>query len=119
MQRSWSIKERGTRLALTESDGAGPPILLLHGTASSRAAFARQFGTTLAQQHRLLALDLPGHGDSDDATSVADYTLTALSETVAEFIGSMNLQRLVVCGWSLGGHIARELIDRRTGLGPR
>ena len=104
------MKERGPRLALTESDGPGSPILLLHGTASSRAAFARQFGTALAQQHRLLALDLPGHGDSDDAADPTDYTLTAFSETVARFIESMKLQRLVVCGWSLGGHIAMELI---------
>ena len=110
MPRSWSIEENGLRLALTESDGPGLPILLLHGTASSRAAFARQFSSPLAKQHRLLALDLPGHGDSSDAADPAAYTLAALTQTVAGFIATMNLRRVVICGWSLGGHIAMELI---------
>lgn len=110
MQRTWSIEERGMRLVLTESDGTGMPILMLHGTASSRLAFARQFDSALAEQHRLIALDLPGHGESDDAASPDAYTLTALSETVSEIISRLALRRVMVLGWSLGGHIAMELI---------
>jgi len=98
------------RLVLTESDGADLPILMLHGTASSRLAFARQFDSPLAEQHRLIALDLPGHGDSSDASSPDSYTLTALSEIVAELIARLALRRLMVLGWSLGGHIAMELL---------
>jgi pimeloyl-ACP methyl ester carboxylesterase len=98
------------QLALTESEGPGLPILFLHGTASSRAAFARQFSSPLARQHRLLALDLPGHGESSDAIDPAAYSLRALTDTVAQFIATLNLRRLVICGWSLGGHIAMELI---------
>lgn len=110
MPRTWSIEENGVKLALTESDGTGLPILMLHGTASSREAFARQLRSPLAEEYRLLALDLPGHGASSDASSPAGYTLNALTETVAGCIAKMNLRRLVVCGWSLGGHIAMELI---------
>ena len=110
LPRTWSIGEHGVELALTESDGTGMPILMLHGTASSREAFARQFHSPLAEAHRLLALDLPGHGASGDAAGPAGYTLAALTETVAGCIAELKLRRLVICGWSLGGHIAMELI---------
>lgn len=117
LPRTWSIGEHGVELALTESDGTGMPILMLHGTASSREAFARQFHSPLAEAHRLLALDLPGHGASSDAAGPAGYTLAALTETVAGCIAELKLRRLVICGWSLGGHIAMELIGHPAVVG--
>lgn len=110
MQKTWWLEAQGTRLVVSESDGSGTPILLLHGTASSRAAFAHQFDSPLAEQHRLLALDLPGHGDSGNAADASAYSLEALTETVSRFIDAMKLRQLVIVGWSLGGHIAMELI---------
>jgi pimeloyl-ACP methyl ester carboxylesterase len=43
--------------------GEGPPLLLLHGTASSRGVWAPLIDT-LAEANDVFAVDLPGHGDS-------------------------------------------------------
>ena len=44
-------------IRLTDTEGAGLPVLLLHGSASSRSVFDRQFGSQLAERHRLIAID--------------------------------------------------------------
>ena len=96
---------------VVESEGGGAPILLLHGTGSSHHAFDRQLQSPLAATHRLVAVDLPGHGDSADARQPArDYTINGLAQSVAELIDALRLERLVIAGWSLGGHIGIELL---------
>src|SRR5882757_2389558 len=54
-------------------DGAGPPIVLLHGASSNLEAMRRPIGERLAQHHRVILIDRPGHGWStrdrlDDST---------------------------------------------------
>jgi non-heme chloroperoxidase len=79
----------------------GPPILFLHGFSQSRLAFRRQFEGTLAAAHRLVRIDLRGHGRSDKpADGYGDGTLWAAD--VAAVIGGLGLDRPVVVGWSYG-----------------
>jgi pimeloyl-ACP methyl ester carboxylesterase len=102
-------------LRLTESDGEGLPILMLHGTGSCRAVFDKQFSSPLARQHRLIAVDLPGHGGSEDAPDPAVYSLRGMTQAVTELVAQLGLDRFMILGWSLGGHIAIEMI-KHTGL---
>ena len=79
-------------IRLTDTEGAGLPVLLLHGSASSRSVFDRQFGSQLAERHRLIAIDLPGHGQSSDAPDpAAGYTITGFAAAIAalDAIGRM------------------------------
>lgn len=100
-------------LAVRQSDGHGLPILMLHGVGYSGEVFARQFDSPLATMHRLVAIDLPGHGHSARSNSPhADYTIAANADLVAEAIGELGLSRTIVFGWSLGGHIGFELMGR-------
>ena len=97
-------------LLVSESAGPGMPIVMIHGSGATRAVFARQFDSPLADAHRLIAFDLPGHGESSDAADPAtDYTLTGLARSAAELLDSMGIGRAIVYGWSLGGHVAIEL----------
>jgi pimeloyl-ACP methyl ester carboxylesterase len=100
-------------LRLTESDGVGMPILMIHGTGSCRAVFGKQLESALADQHRLIAVDLPGHGESADAADVAAYTLRGLTGVMTEVVHQLGLDRFALLGWSLGGHIALEMIEHR------
>lgn len=72
-----SITTSAGPLRLTQSDGGGMPFLMLHGTGSCRAVFGRQLQSPLARRHRLIAIDLPGHGESADATNLSTYSRVA------------------------------------------
>jgi pimeloyl-ACP methyl ester carboxylesterase len=54
-------------LAVEESGQGSIPALLIHGNSSCRAVFRNQLQGPLAENHRLIAFDLPGHGQSGDA----------------------------------------------------
>lgn len=111
-----TVQTRSASIRLSESDGHGEPLLLIHGSGASRKVFGKQFSSALAEQHRLIALDLPGHGGSSDASSPADYGVDALATTVAEVLAHKGIEHAVVFGWSLGGHVGIELMARHPGV---
>jgi pimeloyl-ACP methyl ester carboxylesterase len=113
MLHARTIATSAGALRLTESEGPGLPILMLHGTGSCRAVFGKQLDSALALQHRLIAVDLPGHGESEDAADPATYSLRGMTRTVTELVEELELDRFMILGWSLGGHIAIEMIEHR------
>lgn len=84
--------------------GQGAPLMLLHGTTSSRQVWA-PLVKTLAESNEVLAIDLPGHGDSP-ATSHAPPEWAG---DVADFMDEQGLDRAAVVGHSSGGWTALEL----------
>jgi len=105
-----TIRTPQADLRLSQSSGTGMPIVMIHGSGASRAVFARQFDSPLADAHRLIAFDLPGHGESSDARDPATaYTITGLAQTTARLLDSLGIDRAIIFGWSLGGHVAIEL----------
>ncbi len=110
-----TIRTRHATVRLTESVSGGLPLLLIHGSGSSRHVFERQMQSPLAERFRLIAIDLPGHGDSCNAgdDGANSYTLPGLAETVGEVVSELGISRMAVFGWSLGGHIALEMMDKQ------
>src|SRR5579872_1636260 len=53
-------------IAYLDSGGDGFPVVLIHGNSCSSQVFQKQF-TTFGPRYRLIAIDLPGHGKSDNA----------------------------------------------------
>jgi pimeloyl-ACP methyl ester carboxylesterase len=93
------------RMCLTDV-GAGPPILFVHGLMSSRATWSEQVDR-LADDHRVLAPDLFGHGESDKP--VGDYSLGAHAASLRDLLDVLGLTSVCVVGHSLGGGIAMQL----------
>ena len=54
-------------IAVSDTGGDGPPILMIHGNSSCRQVFRNQLEGEIGREFRVLAMDLPGHGDSTDA----------------------------------------------------
>ena len=101
------------RIAVAQSRADGPPVLLIHGNSSCKEIFARQFDSPLLAGYRLIAPDLPGHGASDDAVDPqATYALDGFAAVCAALLQQLGVGPLPVLGWSLGGHIALELLGR-------
>ena len=84
--------------------GQGPLVVLLHGSNSSLFTW-EAWTTTLARDHRVVALDLPGHGltGPDDKHR---YGPAGLAEVVALFVDQLGLQRFTLIGNSMGGNAA-------------
>ncbi len=87
--------------------GHGTPIVLLHGLASSRAAFNPIFDT-LARHHRVIAVDLPGHGDSEPLDPGEPLTPRAQAFALGQFLDALGIQRAHLVGNSMGGWVALE-----------
>lgn len=100
-------------LAVEDNGRPGTPVVFIHGNSSSRRAFQHQLGAPFAQDRRLIAIDLPGHGESSDAPDPArTYTRFGLADAVAEVFDALRLRNTIIVGWSLGGHIGIDLLAR-------
>jgi pimeloyl-ACP methyl ester carboxylesterase len=92
----------GARLHVVETGNLnGRPILFLHGFSQSWLAWRRQMCSDLADDYRLVAMDLRGHGRSDKPPEgYADCSLWA--EDIAAVLRELALDQPVLCGWSYG-----------------
>jgi pimeloyl-ACP methyl ester carboxylesterase len=98
----------GTHRAGLAFDSAGlgdPNILFLHGWCGDRSFFAPQFDH-FSSSHRVVSVDLPGHGGSRAPTA---YTIDALASEVAALGYQLGLGRSVLVGHSLGAMVALAL----------
>jgi len=85
--------------------GAGPTVVLVHGAGGSADLWQPQLDG-LADVARLVALDLPGHGlgHGRGRPSIATY-----AEWLATFLETVESDRVVLVGHSMGGAIAQAL----------
>ncbi|SFB46339.1 Pimeloyl-ACP methyl ester carboxylesterase [Rhizobium sp. NFR07] len=98
-------------VSVSESSGDGADVLFIHGNSSDSRVFQKQFDDLSARSHRFIALDLPGHGASDDATNPwTGYTKRGLALACLEVLEALRVDRPLVVGWSLGGHVAIEML---------
>ncbi|MEM1263337.1 MAG: alpha/beta fold hydrolase BchO [Pseudomonadota bacterium] len=87
--------------------GEGQPLLLLHGTGSAIHTW-RGLGPLLAKQFRVIAIDLPGHGDSTVRRPDA-LTLTGMAAAIADFLDALAVEPYGVIGHSAGAAVAAQL----------
>ncbi len=94
----------GTQISVVEA-GKGPVVLLVHGVAGSRHNWDAVI-PQLAERFRVVALDLPGHGDSEKPRG--DYSLGAYATGLRDLLEVLGYRRATVVGHSLGGGIAMQ-----------
>ena len=94
----------GHRVHIVER-GTGPAILLVHGTGGTTLDWETSVFDDLAQDHRVVALDLYGMGFSDRDDGFA-YGFTLWADQLAGTLDALGIERVSVIGQSLGGAIA-------------
>jgi pimeloyl-ACP methyl ester carboxylesterase len=106
-----SVKIAGQQIAYLESPGGKDDrtVIFVHGNSSSASTWLPVLTGSFGQQFRCLALDLPGHGQSEPARDQSDYSLPGYAAVVAGFARTLGATDAVVVGWSLGGQIAMEV----------
>lgn len=112
-QKIYSVKGGGgLNLHVREwGNSEGSPILFIHGWSQNHLSWRRQYESSLAEDFRLVALDIRGHGMSDAPRGVENYTDAQLwADDIAAVIKQLNLSQLVLVGWSYGGFIVSDYI---------
>ena len=89
--------------------GAGSPVVLIHGIGSSLEDWDLNFAP-LAERHCVWALDLVGNGRSDKPA--APYTMAYFSNFVRDFLSAQGLDRVSLVGNSLGGTVTLDFAIR-------
>lgn len=96
------------------SHGTQHRVLLLHGNSSCKEVFSQIISSLIMDGHSVLAPDFPGHGASSDANDPAEtYCFDGYANVVAELLQHVGWLQFVTVGWSLGGHVALELVNIR------
>lgn len=98
----------GTRLCKisTLSAGEGDPVICVHGLGGTKASFLPTVAA-LADQHRVIAMDLPGFGDSDKPIAAA-YDAPYFAGAVTALLDELEIERAHLIGNSMGGRVAIE-----------
>lgn len=99
-----------TRIAFEER-GRGHPLVLLHGLGDRRQSWKAVTGR-LAEEHRVISVDLPGFGATPAPGPEEPYDILTLTDDVQAFCELHGLGRPHLAGNSLGGSIALELGTR-------
>jgi len=92
----------GAQLHVVEAGNTrGRPIVFIHGFSQCWLAWSRQLNSALADDHRLVAVDLRGHGLSDKPSDgYGDSRLWA--DDLDAVIRTLGLERPILCSWSYG-----------------
>ena len=107
--RAWSRFVTAGRLRwhVQVSPGPGDTVLLVHGTGASTHSW-RGLAQLLAQQHRVVAMDLPGHGFSA-ALPAGAASLPAIARELQALLGQLGLAPQLAIGHSAGAAIVAQM----------
>lgn len=96
-----------------EEAGAGDPgFVFVHGWCCDHTYFSPQFDY-FSSSHRVVAIDLPGFGESDP---IASIEISGYAEAVIEVSGALGLQKPVLVGHSMGGITVLAVAARQPDL---
>lgn len=112
-----TLQLSATRVRLTSSVSEGPPLLWCHSNSTGAVLLHELQRSVLGQSYRIMALDFPGHGESEPSRSPrADYSIPGLASLLREVVRALALPELVLVGHSLGGHVALEALPGLQGV---
>src|SRR4051812_23378042 len=100
------VHPRGGRICTLEA-GTGEPVIAIHGLGATKASLLPTVAA-LSPSFRVIALDLPGFGDSDKPLG-APYDARFFARAVVALLDALELDRAHLVGNSLGGRVALEV----------
>jgi pimeloyl-ACP methyl ester carboxylesterase len=90
-------------IAYLERPGKGETIVLLHGFGANKDNWPR-FVRYIPKEYRVIALDLPGHGDSSKLSDQT-YTIEFITQGMAQAVDALKLSTFHLAGNSMGGYV--------------
>jgi pimeloyl-ACP methyl ester carboxylesterase len=102
-----TVETRVGRVAYSDV-GEGPPVVLLHATLHDRHDFD-PIAETLSADHRVIAVDWPGHGESPAPTPNYQPTAASFADVLVDVVEALDLPPAAFVGNSVGGFAAARL----------
>lgn len=102
------IAELSTARIAYDDVGSGTPIVFIHGFPHDRTLWSRQIDA-LSLHVRCIAPDLRGFGESSTG---GPFSIDQYADDVAELLATLEIERAVVCGLSMGGYVAMSMWRR-------
>lgn len=90
-------------------EGKGSPLLLLHGFCGSKRYWEKII-PELSKNHRVIAPDLPGHGESSMRNK--RYSIEEIAGEVKELLAYLEIEKITLFGHSLGGYITLAFAEK-------
>jgi pimeloyl-ACP methyl ester carboxylesterase len=100
------VAHNGIKLAYEDRGAGRPAFVFVHGWTCDRSFFAPQ-AEHFSRRHRVVSVDLRGHGLSDKPRG--EYPIAAYADDVAHVIEELELGRVVAVGHSMGGIAVLQL----------
>jgi pimeloyl-ACP methyl ester carboxylesterase len=100
------LKTRRGNLSYLQA-GSGEPVVCIHGLGATKGSFLPTVAA-LADEYRVIALDLPGFGDSDKPIG-APYNAAYFADSVMALLDELGIDNAHAIGNSMGGRVALEL----------
>ena len=93
-----------------DNKGKGEPaIILIHGWSNTRSIWDTQMAH-FSKKYQVIAVDLPGFGDSGNNRN--EWTIESYGEDISTIIHQLNLEKVVLVGFSMGAPIAVEAANK-------
>ncbi len=90
--------------------GHGVPLVMVHGFGVESLLYAQSLGRLVGLGFEVIAIDIPGHGDSDGLHMSA--SLTDFVDVLDAAIRRLGIRKAVLMGHSMGGRLVTELAAR-------
>lgn len=91
--------------------GAGSPVVLLHGFTETLHIWD-DFSKRLSESHRVICIDLPGHGQSDCISEI--HSMELMADCVKQVLDSLEIKQMVLIGHSMGGYVSLAFAEKYT-----
>ncbi len=103
-----SFTHRGRRLSFHEHGQGSRVIVMTHGLLMDNRMYTRLAPTLAKAGHRVIALDMLGHGASDQPHDMTAYSMQQFGADVLALLDHLDISRAVVGGTSLGANVSLE-----------
>ncbi|MDD4976223.1 MAG: alpha/beta hydrolase [Bacteriovorax sp.] len=115
--KNFFININDHKISYYDNCSDGQSIIFIHGNSHNGKNFWKQFSEPLLSKFRLIAIDLPGHGNSSPDFTDEAYSLSCYANTLQSFVEELGLNNSLFVGHSLGGHILLEGISKLNAKG--
>ncbi len=100
---------KGRRIAYREYGSGDQPLVLVHGLLCDSRMYDKLAPALAERGHRVITIDVLGHGESDQPHDMTAYSMTQFGGDVLGLLDHLGLQHAIIGGTSLGANTALEV----------